>query len=104
MANKIDLSALQPTERQGLLDKNQKQYSPTKEVKINTLPWEKPEVSERVIKQYLLRLPEPLKLKLEYVARLKNKTIQQYCLKVLSKSIEYDLKKIVRLNGIVNLI
>ena len=61
-------------------------------------PWEEPEVSERVLKSVLIKMPEPLKLKLDYV--LDNtpgrRSMQEFILELVSDAVE---EKLMELNG-----
>ena len=61
-------------------------------------PWEESEVSERVLKSVLIKMPEPLKLKLDYV--LDNtpgrKSMQKFILELVEEAVE---EKLMELNG-----
>ena len=62
--------------------------------KPTLMPWESPEVSARVPKSILLRLPEPLKLKLDYVLdHMPGRISQQkFILELVEKAVEEKLQ------------
>ncbi len=63
--------------------------------KSRRFPWEHPEVNERVIKAFNLRLPEPEFLKLKFVVdETKFKSIHAFCLNAVQKAVERELKKL----------
>lgn len=61
-------------------------------------PWEVPDVSERVQKSVLIKMPEPLKIKLDYV--LDNspgrQSMQKFILELISTAVE---KKLIELGN-----
>lgn len=59
-------------------------------------PWEAPYVREDVMKQVLLKMPEPLYLKLKHIASYTPYTMTSFILEKLAPEIE---KEIVRLTG-----
>ena len=72
-------------------DDEQKSGSQKKE---NLMPWEAPEVNERVIKSFNLRLSEPDFLKLKFVAsRSIDKSVHAFCLRVLMDEVKKKLSE-----------
>ena len=60
------------------------------------LPWEGPDVSERVLKSFNLRLPEPDFLKLKFVAsKSSDKSMHAFCTRVVMEEVERHHKKII---------
>ena len=59
-----------------------------------TYPWQRDGVSERVITPFNLRLPEPLKLKLEWVVKnsVEYNSMHDLCIKAVVHKIEEELK------------
>ena len=58
------------------------------------LPWEKPEVSERVLKSFNLRLSEPDFLKLKFVAsESSDKSMHAFCTRIIMEEVERKLEK-----------
>ena len=57
------------------------------------LPWEEPGVSDRVIKSFNIRFPEPLLLKIKYLVDEKNfaKSAHRYCYNIIKKQVDRDL-------------
>ncbi|MBI9047715.1 MAG: hypothetical protein JEZ06_24740 [Anaerolineaceae bacterium] len=61
----------------------------------NLMPWEEPLVSERVIKAFNLRLTEPDFLKLKFVVEQTSaKSMHSFCMDVVRKEVEKQLKKL----------
>ena len=56
------------------------------------LPWEEPGVSERVLKSFNLRLPEPDFLKLKFVAsESSDKSMHAFCARVVMEEVKRQL-------------
>lgn len=62
--------------------------------KRSKFPWEESTVREDVTKTYLLRLPEPLMLKLKYISAHSKYSMNSFCAEKLEKAIERELRKI----------
>lgn len=60
-------------------------------------PWEQPEVNERVITSFNLRLPEPVKFKIEWIVKnsLEYKSMHDFSMKAVIQKIEEELKKLI---------
>lgn len=56
------------------------------------LPWEAPYVRDDVVKGYALRLPEPLYLKLKYVADRTGRSMNQVCRDAIESTVEAALR------------
>lgn len=52
------------------------------------LPWEAPHVRDDVVKGYALRLPEPLYLKLKWVAKQTGRSINGVCRDAIEADVE----------------
>jgi len=58
------------------------------------LPWGKPEVSERVLKSFNLRLSEPDFLKLKFIAsKSSDKSMHAFCTRIIMEEVERKLEK-----------
>ena len=57
-------------------------------------PWQQDGVSERVITPFNLRLPEPLKLKLEWIAKnsVEYRSMHDLCMKAVVQKLEEELE------------
>ena len=78
--------------------KKSKQVEPKQNNKPEkkSLPWEQPGVTDRVIKTFNLRLPEPDFLKLKFVVDKSNeKSIHAFCAGLVIDEVEKRLKKLV---------
>lgn len=69
----------------------------TKKRHASNYPWQQEGINERVILQFPLRLPEPLKLKLEWVVKnsLEYRSMHDLCLRAITEKIDEELKKIM---------
>ena len=59
----------------------------------SNFPWA--EANERVIKSFNLRLPEPLHMKLQYIADNTPHSIHSFIMDVVESAIEDELKKLL---------
>ena len=78
--------------------KQSKQATPKQNKKPakKELPWEQPGVSDRVIKSFNFRFPEPDFLKLKFVIKQnREKSMQSFCANIIKKEVEKHLKKMV---------
>ncbi len=61
----------------------------------SSFPWQEPGVSERVLKSFNLRLPEPGFLKLKFVAsRSPDKSMHAFCARVVMEEVKRQLKDV----------
>lgn len=59
-------------------------------------PWERDTVNEKVKKQFLLHMPEPMHLQLKILAAYsKQKSIQKYCWKIIKERIDEDFNEAI---------
>ena len=58
-------------------------------------PWEAPHVRDDVKKSFLLQLPEPLKLRLEFIAEQTGKSMHGFCIDAVSSKIKRELKRLI---------
>lgn len=59
-------------------------------------PWEKPEVNERVVKVFNLRLPEPEFLKIKYLVKWSDfNSMHDFCLQAIREKLEENLSEII---------
>lgn len=56
-------------------------------------PWQKPYVREDVVKQLLLKMPEPLYLKLKYISSYSPYTMTSFILEKLAPEVERELAR-----------
>jgi hypothetical protein len=56
-------------------------------------PWQKPYVREDVVKQLLLKMPEPLYLKLKYISSYSPYTMTSFILEKLVPEVERELAR-----------
>lgn len=60
-----------------------------------SFPWQEPGVSERVLKSFNLRLPEPDFMKLKFVAsRSPDKSMHSFCARVVMEAVKRQLKDV----------
>ncbi|WP_419662740.1 hypothetical protein Dvar_32140 [Desulfosarcina variabilis str. Montpellier] len=59
----------------------------------SNLPWA--DANERVVKSFNLRLPEPVHLKLQYIAENTPYSIHGFIMEVVEEAIEQELKKLI---------
>ena len=57
-------------------------------------PWEEPRVREDVTKNYPLRLPEPLYLKLKFVSNQTGRSMNQICNEAVEASVEAEIERL----------
>ncbi len=57
-------------------------------------PWNEPGVRADVKKDFVLRLPEPLYLKLKYISENTSDSMQSFCQKHLIEQIEQELSRL----------
>ena len=58
----------------------------------NPLPWNAPEVNDRVMKSFNLRLREPDFLKLKFIAsQTRDKSMHSFCVRVLMDEVRKEL-------------
>ena len=67
----------------------------TKKRKV-AYPWEAAGVRDDVTKLYNLRLPEPYLLKLKYIAEHTPDSMQKFCLNVIEKEIDKEIKELTK--------
>lgn len=69
---------------------------PKKPQKKSQYPWEAAGVTPEIIKPYVLRLPQPDKLKIEYIVKnsLDFRSMHEFCLRAIQKQMEKELKKL----------
>ncbi len=75
-------------------------YAPDENRKADSqevfLPWESPSVREDVTKVFNLRIPEPLYLKLKFLAENTPKTsMHKVCLDSIEGVVEHELKAVI---------
>ncbi len=58
---------------------------------VRVFPWEEPHVREDVMKQLLLKMPEPLYLKLKHIASYTPHNMTSFILEKLAPEIEKEL-------------
>lgn len=56
-------------------------------------PWQEPYVREDVVKQLLLKMPEPLYLKLKYISSYSPYTMTSFILEKLAPEVERELAR-----------
>lgn len=84
----------------GDIEKSKEAFINEPEVKFSDkqadLPWQQNGVSERVIVPFNLRLPEPTKLKVEWIVNnsLKYKSMHDFFMKLILEKVDDELKKI----------
>jgi hypothetical protein len=66
----------------------------TKNQQETIYPWQQDGVSERVITPFNLRLPEPLKLKLEWIAKnsVEYRSMHDLCMKAVVQKLEEEFE------------
>ena len=64
--------------------------------KAPTLPWQAEGVRADVVKSFLLRLPEPLMLKLTWVAERSPKSKHALCLAAVEKALDREIAKLAK--------
>lgn len=57
-------------------------------------PWEEPRVREDVKKNYPLRLPEPLYLKLKFVSKQTGRSMNRICNEAVEASVEAEIDRL----------
>jgi len=67
------------------------QFSPKKE---ETYPWEEPHIREDVKKNLPLRIPEPLYMKLKYIAEHTPYSMNSFILERLTEEIEEEIVRL----------
>ncbi|MBU1420046.1 MAG: hypothetical protein KKI15_16295 [Proteobacteria bacterium] len=67
------------------------QFSPQKE---ETYPWEEPHIREDVKKNLPLRIPEPLYMKLKYIADHTPYSMNSFILERLNEEIEQEIVRL----------
>ena len=84
-------------------DKARQEFIEEPEKKIKTpieqyLPWEEQGVNPEVIKIFNLRLPEPMKLKLEWIVlnSLEYKSKHEFCFRTIEKKIKEVLNEMLK--------
>ena len=60
------------------------------------MPWERPEVRADVTKPFNLRLPEPLKLKLDYIRGRTRVSVHEFVMAALLPAVEAELERLKR--------
>lgn len=63
------------------------------------LPWEQPGVRADVTKPFNLRLPEPLKLKLDYIRGHTRISVHEFVMAALVPAVEAELERLRRQRG-----
>lgn len=58
------------------------------------LPWQQPGVRADVAKPFNLRLPEPLKLKLEYIRERTRISVHEFIMEALIPAVEAELERL----------
>jgi len=87
-----------PIPREGSLDKALEKFAAQAGLSCAemVLPWEEAQVRDDVMKQLLLKIPEPLYLKLRHIANYTPYNMTSFIIEKLSPEIE---KEISRLTG-----
>ena len=62
------------------------------------LPWEQPGVRADVTKPFNLRLPEPVKLKLDYIRERTRVSVHEFVMSALVPAVEAELDRLRRRN------
>ena len=60
------------------------------------LPWQQPGVRTDVTKPFNLRLPEPLKLKLDYIRERTRISVHEFVMEALIPAVEAELERLKR--------
>jgi hypothetical protein len=60
------------------------------------LPWQQPSVRADVTKPFNLRLPEPLKLKLDYIRARTRISVHEFVMEALVPAVEAELERLKR--------
>ena len=60
------------------------------------LPWQQPNVRADVTKPFNLRLPEPLKLKLDYIRQRTRVSVHEFVMAALVPAVEAELERLRR--------
>jgi hypothetical protein len=60
------------------------------------LPWDRPGVRADVTKPFNLRIPEPLKLKLDYIRKQTRVSMHEFVMGALVPAVEAELKRLRR--------
>lgn len=60
------------------------------------LPWQQPGVRADVAKPFNLRLPEPLKLKLDYIRERTRISVHEFVMEALVPAVEAELERLKR--------
>ena len=63
--------------------------------KRDSFPWEEPHVREDVKKTLPLRIPEPLYLKLKYIAELTPYSMNSFIMERLTEEIEEEIARLI---------
>jgi hypothetical protein len=64
--------------------------------RATTLPWEQPGVRADVAKAFNLRLPEPLKLKLDYIREQTRISVHEFIMAALLPAVDAELERLKR--------
>ncbi len=70
--------------------------SETKKEAKSLFPWEQPNVRPDVKKAFILRLPEPLMLKLQFIHEKTEKSMHKFCMEILEPAIEKEVERLKR--------
>lgn len=62
-------------------------------------PWEAPSVRADVTKAFNLRLPEPLKLKLDFIRDRTRVSVHEFIMTALAPAVERELERLTREEG-----
>lgn len=60
------------------------------------MPWQQPGVRADVTKPFNLRLPEPLKLKLDYIRKRTRISVHEFVMDALAPAVEAELERLKR--------
>jgi hypothetical protein len=98
MANtRKKMSLRQP---EGNIEKAKEDFINEPEIKFSDkqegFPWQQDGVNERVISPFNLRLPEPMKLKIEWIVNnsLRYKSMHDFFMKLIAEKVDDELKKL----------
>ena len=88
--NRPKMSATPPS-KADFIENDDVEVDETEEV----LAWEQPGVRDEMLKMFNLRLPEPFKLKLDYIGK-HHHSAHQFCLDVLLPAIDAEIDRLTK--------
>ena len=78
------------------LERKPAQVARTGQGRGEAMPWQQPGVRADVTKPFNLRLPEPLKLKLDYIRERTRISVHEFVMEALVPAVEAELERLKR--------